>query len=82
MRPRLLAWAPLLDLGNISHGLLLPILVHCVDDQGHPLLGPAMTGRETEAFLRNAYTDIPAAVEAIANTGCRPATPEPADYSP
>jgi hypothetical protein len=41
-----------------------------------------MTGRETEAFLRNAYTDIPAAVEAIANTGCRPATPEPADYSP
>ena len=36
MRPRLLAWAPLLDLGNISHGLLLPILVHCVDDQGHP----------------------------------------------
>ena len=26
-----------------------------------------MTGRETEAFLRNAYTDIPAAVEAIAD---------------
>ena len=24
MRPRLLAWAPLLDLGNINHGLLLP----------------------------------------------------------
>ena len=37
MRPRLLAWAPLLDLGNINHGLLLPILVHCVDDQGRPL---------------------------------------------
>ena len=34
-----------------------------------------MTGRETEAFLRNAYTDIPAAVEAIANTGCRPLRP-------
>jgi hypothetical protein len=30
----LLAWAPLLDLGNINHGLLLPIRVHCVDDQG------------------------------------------------
>jgi uncharacterized protein len=65
MRPRLLAWAPLLDTSNINHGLLLPILLHCVDDQGRPLLGPARKSRETKEFLRNAHTDIPAVVEAI-----------------
>jgi hypothetical protein len=65
MQPRLQAWAPLLDLSNINHGLLLPILLHCIDDHGRPLLGPARTGRETEEFLRNAYTDIPAVVEAM-----------------
>jgi uncharacterized protein len=65
MRPRLSAWAPLLDMSNIHHGLLLPILLHCADDQGRPLLGPARTGRETKQFLRNAHTDIPAVVEAM-----------------
>lgn len=65
MRLRMSAWAPLLDLSNINHGLLLPILLHCVDDQGHPLLGPARKGPETEEFLRNAHTDIPMVVEAM-----------------
>ena len=36
-----------------------------VDDQGRPLLGPPRKGRETEEFLRNAHTDIPAVVEAM-----------------
>jgi uncharacterized protein len=65
MQPRLSAWAPLLDTRNINHGLLLPILLHCVDDQGRPLLGPARKGPETKEFLRNAHTDIPAVVEAM-----------------
>jgi hypothetical protein len=65
MRPRILAWAPLLDTSNINHGLLLPILLHCLDDQGRPPLGPARKGRETKEFLRNAHTDIPAVVEAM-----------------
>ncbi len=65
MQPRLLAWAPLLDLSNVNHGLLLPILLHCVDDHGRPMLGPARKGRDTEEFLRNAHTDIPAVVEAM-----------------
>ena len=65
MHPRLKAWAPLLDLSNINHGLLLPILLHCVDDQGRPLLGPARKGRDTAEFLRNAHSDIPAAIEAV-----------------
>jgi hypothetical protein len=41
----------------IRHGLLLP-------DQGRPLLGPTST-RQTEQFLRNARSDIPAAVVAM-----------------
>jgi uncharacterized protein len=65
MRPRISAWAPLLDTRNINHGLLLPILLHCVDDQGCPLLGPARKGPETRKFLRDAHTDIPAVVEAM-----------------
>ena len=65
MRPRQSDWAPLLDLSNINHGLLLPILLHCVDDQRRPLLGPARIGRETEEFLHSAHSDIPAAVEAL-----------------
>ena len=65
MRLKLLAWAPLLDASNVNHGLLLPILLHCRDDQGRPLLGPPRSSRETNKFLRNAHADIPAAVEAL-----------------
>ncbi|MGY4291821.1 uncharacterized protein ACVWXO_011087 [Bradyrhizobium sp. LM2.7] len=59
------AWAPLLDASNVNHGLLLPILLHCRDDQGRPRLGPPRSGRETRDFLRNAHADLPAAVEAM-----------------
>ena len=65
MQPRLSAWAQLLDTRNINHGLLLPILLHRVDDQGHPLLGPTRKDPKTEAFLRDAHTNIPAVVEAM-----------------
>jgi uncharacterized protein len=65
MQLRMFAWAPLLDLSDINHGLLLPILLHCVDDQGRPLLGPTRKGPGGKAFLRNAHTDIPAVVEAM-----------------
>lgn len=65
MRLRLSVWAPLLDASNVNHGLLLPILLHCRDDQDRPLLGPPRSGRETEDLLRNAYLDISVAVEAL-----------------
>ena len=65
MRLRMLDWAPLLDTSDVNHGLLLPILLHCRDDQGRPLLGPTRRGRETREFLRNAHGDIPAVVEAM-----------------
>ena len=45
MQLRMSAWAPLLDLGDVNHGLLLPILLHCVDDHGRPLLGPTKKAR-------------------------------------
>jgi uncharacterized protein len=65
MQLQMSAWAPLLNTDDINYGLLLPIFAHCVDDQGHPLLGPTGKGPEGKAFLRKAYTDIPAAVEAM-----------------
>lgn len=65
MKLRLSAWAPLLNTDGIDHGLLLPILFHCVDDNGRPLLGPARTDPEAKLLQRTAHKDIPAVVEAI-----------------
>lgn len=42
---------------------VVPILFHCVDDQGRPMLGPSRKGPETEQFSRIAYKDISAVVE-------------------
>jgi uncharacterized protein len=58
------AWQPLLDLGRLDHGLLLPILLHCTDEVGRPMLGPTRPGPDGDAFLRNAYHDIPVVVPA------------------
>jgi uncharacterized protein len=63
MKLRLSAWAPLRNRADINHGLLLPILFHCIDDQGCPMLGAPRKGPETEQFSRTAYKDIPAVVE-------------------
>jgi uncharacterized protein len=63
MKLRLSAWAPLRNLADINHRLLLPILLHCVDDQGQPLLGPPGKGPETQLFRQNACKDIPTVVE-------------------
>jgi uncharacterized protein len=59
------AWRPLLDLDRIEHGLMLPILLHCVDAAGRPMLGPPRKGAETEAFLRSAYHDIPRVIPEV-----------------
>jgi uncharacterized protein len=63
MKLRLSAWAPLSNPADINHGLLLPILFHCVDDQGRPMLGPPKQGADTDQFRRTAYKYIPAVVE-------------------
>ncbi len=65
MRLRFDAWRPLLDLDRIEHGLMLPILLYCIDPAGKPMLGPPREGPETEAFLRSAYHDIPRVIPEI-----------------
>lgn len=65
MRLRFDDWRPLLDPGRIDHGLMLPILLYCIDPLGRPMLGPPREGPETEQFLRTAYHDIPLAIPAI-----------------
>ena len=65
MRLRISAWAPLLDTSNVNHGRLLPILLHCRDDQGRPLLGPRPRKDGEPGDISNAHLDIPAAVEAM-----------------
>lgn len=65
MKLRYDAWRPLRDLNRIEHGLLLPILLHCADAAGRPVLGPVLPGPKGEEFLRIAYHDIPLIVPAI-----------------
>jgi uncharacterized protein len=60
-------WKAVLDPDSHLNGLMLPVLIHCVDAHGRPLLGPPRKGAETEAFLRHAYTDIPVCVGGIRN---------------
>lgn len=65
MRLRISAWAPLLDASNLHHSRLRPILMHCCDDQGRPLLGPQPRKDGGSGDLSNAHLGIPAAVEAM-----------------
>jgi uncharacterized protein len=65
MRLRISAWAPLLDASNLHHGRLRPILMHCCDDQGRPLLRPQPRKDGEPGDLSNAHLGIPAAVEAL-----------------
>jgi uncharacterized protein len=65
MRLRFEAWRTLRDLDRVEHGLLLPILLYCVDPLGQPMLGPPRDGTETEAFIRSAYHDIPLVIPQI-----------------
>lgn len=59
-------WKPLLNRSNIHHGLLLPILIYCVDKKGLPVLGKPRPGPETDRFLENeAYLDIALVVPAV-----------------
>jgi uncharacterized protein len=44
------AFQPLLNTEDVNYDLLLPILVHCVDGQGRPLLGPTRKGPVVEAL--------------------------------
>lgn len=46
------SWKRLLDLNNPNHGLLLPILINCVDKKGRPVLGKPQAGARDRALHR------------------------------
>ena len=56
---------PLLKMSNINHGLLLPIIIYCVDKKGHRVL-ETRAGPETVHFIEHeAYKDIALVVPAL-----------------
>jgi uncharacterized protein len=65
MKLRLLTWSRLMSPNAIEHRLLLPILSHCVDTVGRPLLGAPRNGLANRSFAQDAWRDIPTAVEAL-----------------
>src|ERR1700676_5601192 len=74
MKLRLSAWAPLRNLADINHGLLLPILFHCVDDQGRPMLGPPRQGRTRTSSGEQPTRIFRPSSKRCVSTGCRHAS--------
>ena len=62
MKLRLLSWSRLLSPNVIEHALLLPILFHCIDEDGCPVLARSP---DSASLARDAWSDIPAVTEAI-----------------
>ena len=65
MKLRLLTWSRLMSPNAIEHRLLLPILSHCVDTVGRPVLGAPRNGLANPSFTKDAWRDIPTVVEAL-----------------
>ena len=58
-------WKPLLKLSNVNHGLLLPIMIYCVDKKGRRVL-KTRQGHETAHFIEHeAYKDIALVIPAL-----------------
>jgi hypothetical protein len=62
--------ASLLNIDDINNGLLLPILVHWVDDQGSPLFGTGRDQRARRSRARRTRISRPSSRPCV-NTGCR-----------
>ena len=62
---RLLAWYRLMSPNATEPGLLLPILFHCVDASGRPVLDDHRRRLAARSFAREAGRDIPTVVEAM-----------------
>jgi uncharacterized protein len=65
MQLRLKAWQPLLDLSCPNHGLMLPILLYCVDALGGPMFEPPGESTEMHECIRGAYHDMPIVIPSI-----------------
>jgi uncharacterized protein len=59
------AWRPLLDLSQIEHARLLPILLHCTGRGRISHAWPNAAWARRRSGLRHAYHDIPLTVPAI-----------------
>jgi uncharacterized protein len=62
---RLLTWSRLMSPNAIEHRLLLPILSHCVDTAGRPVLDVERHRLANPPFAQDAWRDIPTVVEAL-----------------
>jgi uncharacterized protein len=62
---RLLAWSRLMSPNATEHGLLLPILFHCVDPSGRPVLDPHRRRLDAPSVAHEPWRDIPTVVEAM-----------------
>ena len=62
---RLLTWSRLMSPDAMEHRLLLPILSHCVDTEGRPVLNAHRRGLANPSLAQDAWRDIPTAVEAL-----------------
>jgi uncharacterized protein len=65
MQLRLKAWDRLLDPSCPNHGLMLPILLYCVDALGGPMFEPPGQSTEMHEYVRDAYHNIPIVIPAI-----------------
>lgn len=60
-----LSWSRLLRPGSVDQSLLLPILLHCVDDSGALVLARNQSRTGTQSIAHEAWRDIAPAVEAL-----------------
>jgi uncharacterized protein len=72
MRLRMDAWQPLLDLNRVDHGLLLPILLYCIDPSGQPMLGPpGARGRKRKSSFARRIRTSRSSSRRSATSSCR-----------
>ncbi len=58
-------WQDVLSPNAEHYGLMMPILLYSKDTLGRPYLTLGRKGPETEAFIKQAHTDIPMVVGAM-----------------
>ncbi|CDX30492.1 hypothetical protein MPLDJ20_130051 [Mesorhizobium plurifarium] len=67
-------WKRLLDLKNPNHGLLLPILIYCVDKKGRPVLGkPSQGPRPRTSSSTRPTRTLPSSSPLFGNSTTSPA---------
>jgi uncharacterized protein len=63
LRP--LAWSPIPNASSAEHLLLRPILIHCLDGAGRPVLDAKRNGAGQSSFVGEPWRQIPPFIEAM-----------------